>query len=153
MSSASSQRGGNGAFAWIGGLALLIGIAVVLAFSGTSSLAQTALPADAVKVFKPGAGATPGPTDTVTVRYVGRLATTGQVFDATPPGQTADFPLDKVVPGFSQGIQRMHVGEQSRIAIPAALGYGAQGTPGGPIPPNADLVFDVELVKVAKAAQ
>lgn len=152
MSASSPQAEGRGGpFVWIAGLGLLIAVAVGTAFAGTAGIAPAVLPADAVKTFRPGKGPMPGPTDVVTVRYAGRLAASGQVFDTTPPGQTADFPLDKVVSGFGQGIQRMHQGEQARITIPAALGYGAQGTPGGPIPPNADLVFDVELVRVTKA--
>ena len=150
MAVISPQRGGRGMVPWIVGLALLLAVAIGTAFMGTSFAQVPALPADAVKTLKAGTGPAPGPTDTVSVRYVGRL-TNGQTFDASPSGQTVDFPLNGVVPGFSQGIQRMHEGEQARITIPAALGYGAKGTPGGPIPPNADLVFDVELVKVTKA--
>ena len=146
----SGGKGSGGAIVWIAGLALLLAIAIGMAFMGTSFAQVAALPADAVKTMKAGSGPVPGPTDTVSVRYVGRL-TDGTVFDQSPPGQTVDFPLNRVVPGFSQGIQRMREGEKARITIPAALGYGAQGTPGGPIPPNADLVFDVDLVKVTKA--
>ena len=133
---------------WVAGLVLLLGVAIGAAFWGTASFAQTTLPDNAVTVIKAGAGDMPGPTDVVTVRYKGTLPN-GQVFDETPPGQTADFPLDRVVPGFSQGLQRMRPGEKARINIPPALGY-PEGTPDGAIPPGSNIVFEVELIRVVK---
>ena len=60
-------------------------------------------------------------------------------------------PLGAVVPGWQEGIALMPVGSKFKLWIPAKLGYGEQGTPGGPIGPNATLVFDVELLDIVKA--
>ena len=77
------------------------------------------------------------------VNYIGYLAATGEVFDQ---GMGVEFPVGGVIPGFSQSLMAMGKGGVSRFCIPAALGYGARAT--GPIPANADLVFQVELVDV-----
>ena len=77
------------------------------------------------------------------VNYIGYLAATGEVFDH---GMGVEFPVGGVIRGFGQGLQTMGKGGVSRLCIPAALGYGAKTT--GPIPANADLVFQVELVDV-----
>ena len=77
------------------------------------------------------------------VNYIGYLAATGEVFDQ---GMGVEFPVGGVIPGFSEGLQTMGKGAVARLCIPAALGYGAKAT--GPIPANADLVFQVELVDI-----
>lgn len=92
-------------------------------------------------VIKPGKGERPIAESTVTVNYKGMLTADGTEFDA---GQDAQFPVGGVIPGFAQGLQLMQAGGSYRLCIPAALGYGAAGT--GPIPANADLVFEVELL-------
>ena len=92
-------------------------------------------------MLRPATGAKPAETDFVLVSYIGYLAATGAVFDQ---GVQASFPVNGVIPGFSQGLQMLAKGGIGRFCIPAALGYGAQGA--GPIPANADLVFQVELV-------
>lgn len=92
-------------------------------------------------VIKPGNGERPNAESKVTVNYKGMLTADGTEFDS---GQAAQFPVGGVIPGFAQGLQLMQVGGSYRLCIPAALGYGAAGT--GPIPPNADLVFEVELL-------
>jgi len=87
---------------------------------------------------------------TVTVNYVGVLYHGGKVFDASwKRGETFSFPLGKgqVIPGWDQGVAGMHVGGRRELIIPAALGYGAQGSPPS-IPPNAPLVFVVDLLGV-----
>lgn len=86
---------------------------------------------------------------TVTVHYVGRL-TDGTVFDASEPrGQAFTFQLGagQVIQGWDQGFAGMKVGGTRQLIIPAELGYGARGA-GGVIPPNATLVFDVQLLDV-----
>ncbi|HEX3905758.1 MAG TPA: FKBP-type peptidyl-prolyl cis-trans isomerase [Polyangia bacterium] len=102
---------------------------------------------DEVKV---GEGATATKGKMISVHYTGRL-TDGTKFDSSlDRGQPIDFPLGSgvVIKGWDQGIEGMKVGGKRKLTIPPDLAYGARGTPGGPIPPNATLVFDVELVGV-----
>ena len=90
----------------------------------------------------------PGRTDCVTVNYKGTFID-GRVFDQSPAGQPISFPVNRVIPGWTEALQLMHVGETWELAIPSKLAYGARGTPDGTIPPNTPLVFSVELLKVA----
>lgn len=100
-------------------------------------------------VLKEGTGAKPGPTDEVTVHYTGRLLD-GTVFDSSVErGEPATFPLDKVIPGWTEGLQLMSEGSKYRLFIPSELAYGSKGS-GDKILPNSTLIFDVELIKVAK---
>ena len=88
----------------------------------------------------------PGPTANVTVHYTGWL-TDGSMFDSSVArGQPSSFPLNRVIAGWTEGLQLMVVGEKRRFWIPGDLAYGSQGRPG--IPPNALLVFDVELLGI-----
>ena len=99
------------------------------------------------EILKAGAGASPAAGDTVAVHYEGRLID-GTVFDSSiARGQPAVFQLDQVIPGWTEGVQLMQPGAKYRFTIPPELGYGARGA-GGTIPPNAVLVFDVELLAV-----
>ena len=92
-------------------------------------------------------GAHPSATDQVTVHYKGTL-TDGKVFDSSyDRGKPATFPLNRVIPGWTEGVQLMTVGSKYKFTIPSNLGYGAAGA-GGVIPPNATLVFEVELLKI-----
>ena len=96
-----------------------------------------------------GDGPEAAPTDTVQVKYVGAFYETGEEFDTSwgsAPGDATSFPLTGVIEGFSQGIAGMKVGGRRQLTVPSDLGYGPQG--GGPIPPNATLVFVVDLVGV-----
>lgn len=102
------------------------------------------------QVVTEGKGAKPQPTDTVRVHYKGTLLD-GKTFDSSyDRGEPASFPLNQVVPGWQEGIALMPVGSKYKFWIPSKLGYGEKGTPGGPIPPNATLVFEVELLDIAK---
>ncbi len=92
-------------------------------------------------------GAMPSASDTVTVHYHGTLVD-GTVFDSSiDKGQPATFPLNGVIPGWTEGVQLMKVGDKFRFYIPSELAYGANGV-GNVIGPNATLIFDVELIDI-----
>lgn len=100
------------------------------------------------KVVKKGSGAHPTATSTVSVKYTGKLQN-GTVFDSTDKsgGKPVSFPLNRVIPGWTEGLQLMQPGAVYEFVIPSNLAYGPQGVPGA-IPPNATLIFDVELISV-----
>ena len=164
---ADAKTGGYGLGKWIvAGVVLATG-AVALALAGTSAQrapareAGTFLKTNAekpgvtttasglqVEMLAAGEGPTPTINDTVAVHYEGRLAD-GTVFDSSyQRGQPAVFGVADVIPGWTEGLQLMRPGGKARFTIPPELGYGAQGA-GGVIPPNAVLVFDVELLAIA----
>jgi FKBP-type peptidyl-prolyl cis-trans isomerase len=100
--------------------------------------------------LKPGTGAKPTASDTVRVHYTGTLLD-GTKFDSSyDRNEPVVFALEQVVPGWKEGLQLMPVGSKFKLWVPGALGYGDTGTPGGPIPPNATLVFEVELLEIVK---
>ena len=100
------------------------------------------------QVLTEGKGAKPKPTDMVRVHYKGTLLD-GKQFDSSyERNQPVEFPLQQVVPGWQEGIALMPVGSKYQLWIPSKLGYGEKGTPGGPIPPNSVLVFEVELLDI-----
>jgi FKBP-type peptidyl-prolyl cis-trans isomerase len=85
---------------------------------------------------------------TVVAHYVGTL-TDGTKFDSSyDRDQPATFLLTQVIQGWQEGIPGMKVGGKRKLVVPAALGYGKRGTPDGKVPPDADLIFEVELVDV-----
>jgi FKBP-type peptidyl-prolyl cis-trans isomerase FkpA len=91
-------------------------------------------------------GDTPAATDTVTTHYEGRLID-GTVFDSSyQRGEPASFPLNRVIPGWTEGLQLMAPGAKHRLYVPAELGYGDRAA--GSIPPNSTLIFDVELLSI-----
>jgi FKBP-type peptidyl-prolyl cis-trans isomerase FkpA len=91
-------------------------------------------------------GPKPTAADTVTVHYVGTLID-GTTFDSSVErGQPATFPLNQVIPGWTEGVQLMSVGEKYKFVIPAELAYGDQGA--GTIPAGSTLLFDVELLDI-----
>ena len=98
-------------------------------------------------IIRQGSGPKPGREDTVLVHYEGRLIDK-TVFDSSyQRGQPAAFPLDQVIPGWTEGVQLMPTGSKFHFVVPPALGYGARGA-GGVIPPGAVLEFDIELLAV-----
>ncbi|MBB4658202.1 FKBP-type peptidyl-prolyl cis-trans isomerase [Parvularcula dongshanensis] len=98
-----------------------------------------------------GEGESPAATDVVEVNYRGTLPD-GTEFDSSySRGQSATFPLNQVIPGWTEGVQLMNVGDTYRFYVPSDLAYGETGTPGGPIGPNQALVFDVELLGIEPA--
>ena len=99
------------------------------------------------KVEKPGTGKSPAANSVVKVHYTGKLVD-GKVFDSSVErGEPIEFPLNQVIPGWTEGLQLMKEGEKATLYIPSNLGYGPQGVP-GTIPPNSTLIFDVELIEV-----
>ncbi len=99
------------------------------------------------KVLSQGTGASPQPTDQVTVNYRGTLLD-GTEFDSTyQRGKPATFQVDKVIPGWQEALAKMKPGAKWELYVPPQLAYGANSPP--PIPPNSLLKFDVELVSVA----
>lgn len=101
------------------------------------------------EILREGDGEKPSATDRVTVHYRGELVD-GTVFDSSyDRGQPATFPLNGVIRGWTEGLQLMPVGSKYKFTIPPELGYGARGA-GGRIPPNATLIFDVELLSIAR---
>lgn len=97
-----------------------------------------------------GKGPNPSPADRVEVHYDGRFATDGEQFDTSYGDEPASFRLNQVIPGWTEGLQNMRPGDEFMFWIPSAMGYGENGSPGG-IPPNADLMFRVELLGVTPA--
>lgn len=99
------------------------------------------------EVLKEGTGKSPKATDTVRCHYEGRLLD-GTVFDSSyKRGEPADFGLNQVITGWTEGVQLMKEGAKFRFTIPYLLAYGEQGA-GSSIPPFSTLIFDVELIKV-----
>ncbi len=99
------------------------------------------------EITKEGTGNSPKETDVVTVHYTGKLVD-GTVFDSSiERGEPTQFPLNKVIPGWTEGLQLLKEGGKATLYIPSKLGYGEQGA-GDIIPGNATLIFDVELIKI-----
>lgn len=94
-------------------------------------------------ITDPGNDVRPNPTDIVKVHYKGTLLD-GTVFDQTQPDTPAEFPLDRVIAGWQEGLQLIGVGGKATLFVPSKLGYGPQDM--GTIPANSILVFDVELL-------
>ena len=100
------------------------------------------------QVISEGKGAKPTADDVVKVHYKGTLLDGTTFDDSIERGEPVVFPLSQVVAGWREGIALMPVGSKFKFWIPSELGYGETGTPGGPIGPNATLVFEVELLEV-----
>ncbi|OFX38851.1 MAG: hypothetical protein A2X08_07295 [Bacteroidetes bacterium GWA2_32_17] len=99
------------------------------------------------KVIKEGTGAKPKAESTVTTNYTGKFLD-GKVFDSSEGKTPAEFPLNQVIPGWTEGIQLMSVGAKYEFYIPYNLAYGERGNPQGGIAPFSTLVFEVELLGI-----
>lgn len=99
----------------------------------------------------PGTGQEVKASDTVTVDYTGAIAATGTIFQSSKDmGQPISFPLNGVIPGWTEGVPGMKVGGTRRLLIPAEKAYGANPPSGSGIPANADLVFDITLHSIGE---
>jgi FKBP-type peptidyl-prolyl cis-trans isomerase FkpA len=98
--------------------------------------------------LKDGSGKNPAATDVVKVHYKGTFPD-GREFDSSyKRGQAAEFPLNRVIKCWTEGVQLMKVGGKAKLTCPSAIAYGERGA-GGAIPPNATLQFEVELLDIA----
>ncbi|MEE4199807.1 FKBP-type peptidyl-prolyl cis-trans isomerase [Erythrobacter sp.] len=135
-----------------------IWLGVVIAVLLGAGLAFAAVPKGfSIDTIVEGTGPTPEEGDMVFVKYRGSLAATGEVFDESqdiplpvagvfPEGSPFPVEEDATIEGFYQGLQQMRKGGRYELYIPADMAYGAEPPPGAPIPPNADLVFEIEVV-------
>ncbi|MDZ4140081.1 MAG: FKBP-type peptidyl-prolyl cis-trans isomerase [Erythrobacter sp.] len=135
-------------------------IGVVLAIAVGAGLAWAAVPRGVdVDTQVAGTGAMPKVGDVVFLKYKGKLAADGTVFDESrdiplpvegifPEG--TPFPIEEgaTIPGFFEGLQQMQKGGKYTLFIPADKAYGAEPPPGAPIPPNADLEFEIEVIEI-----
>jgi len=102
------------------------------------------------EVVRKGTGKSPGATSEVEVHYAGWL-TNGKLFDSSyDQGETVTFPLDQVIPGWTEGLQLMKEGAVYKFTIPGDLAYGVRGNPRAGIGPNETLIFHIELIRVLK---
>ncbi|PZN96692.1 MAG: peptidylprolyl isomerase [Alphaproteobacteria bacterium] len=160
---------GGGATRWLVGGAVVAAVVAISVYLGTQGQVAAVrqddmkfLAANAKKdgvvttasglqydVIRAGSGPRPASTDTVLVHYEGRLVDRARtVFDSSyQRGQPAPFPLDQVIPGWTEGVQLMPTGSKYHFVVPPQLAYGARGA-GGVIPPGAVLEFDIELLAV-----
>jgi FKBP-type peptidyl-prolyl cis-trans isomerase FkpA len=135
-------------------------IGVILALLVGAGLAWAAVPRSfSIDTITEGTGPTAAKGDVVFVKYKGKLAADGTVFDESqdiplpvqglfPEG--SPFPIEEgaTIPGFFQGLQQMQKGGKYELFIPADQAYGATPPPGSPIPPNADLEFEIEVIDI-----
>ncbi|MDP9046015.1 MAG: FKBP-type peptidyl-prolyl cis-trans isomerase [Pseudomonadota bacterium] len=100
--------------------------------------------------LREGTGARPAASDVVKVNYRGTFAN-GSEFDSSySRNEPAEFPLNGVIPCWTEGVQQMKVGGKAKLTCPARLAYGERGAGGGKIPPNTPLQFEIELLQVTK---
>ena len=134
------------------GLILLVLAGVALAWFGAGALrGEITASGLQFRTIQAVEGPSITANDGVVIEYEGRL-TDGTVFDTTEGKGPAPMIAGQVIPGFAEALQKMQKGGRYKFRIPAALGYGASPPPGGPIPPNADLDFDVNVVQVVPNA-
>jgi FKBP-type peptidyl-prolyl cis-trans isomerase FkpA len=134
------------------GLILLVLAGIALAWFGAGALRGETTPSGLqFRTVQAGSGPQITANDGVMIEYEGRL-TDGTVFDTTEGKGPAPMIAGQVIPGFAEALQKMQKGGRYKMRIPAALAYGATPPAGGPIPPNADLDFDVSVVQVVPNA-
>ncbi len=127
----------------------LAGLAAIQAHADTKPAVQKLPSGVEVTHLKVGSGPKPEASSTVKVHYEGKLAD-GTVFDSSyKRGEPISFPLGRVIPCWTQGVQTMQVGGKATLQCPSKTAYGAAGA-GGVIPPNADLTFTVELLGIER---
>ncbi|MDB5945227.1 MAG: FKBP-type peptidyl-prolyl cis-trans isomerase fkpA precursor (Rotamase)-like protein [Ramlibacter sp.] len=115
----------------------------------TTSTATTTKSGLVYQSLKEGSGASPAATDTVKVHYRGTFQD-GREFDSSyKRGEPTEFPLNRVIPCWTEGVQLMKPGGKARLTCPPAIAYGERGA-GGVIPPNSTLNFEIELVSVKR---
>ncbi|MEO6434577.1 MAG: FKBP-type peptidyl-prolyl cis-trans isomerase [Tepidisphaeraceae bacterium] len=150
VSPAPVRRSGVGKL-WLG-ILVLIAAGVALAWIGAASLRGEITPSGLqFRTVEAGSGPQIKAVDGVMIEYEGRLLD-GTVFDSSEGRGPTPMIAGQVIPGFAEALTRMQKGGRYRIRIPAALGYGDSPAPGSPIPPNADLEFDVHVVQVVPNA-
>jgi len=136
---------------WLAMLAL-VAAAIALAWLGTSSMrGETTATGVQIRTLSAGTGPLIKEMDGVLVEYQGRLKD-GTVFDESGARGPQPMIPAQVIPGFREALLRMQQGGSYRVLIPSALAYGAQPPAGAPIPPNADLEFDVKIVQLVPNA-
>ena len=138
---------GRGVRLWIAFL-LVIAAGVALAWLGVQSVRDRIVLVDTVQA---GSGPTIQPQDGVLIEYEGRLDD-GKVFDSSAGKGPILLLANQVIPGFAEALSKMQKGGRYKVRIPSSLAYGASPPPGGPIPPNANLDYDVHVVQVVPNA-
>lgn len=124
----------------------LVGFAAAAAQAGTPEKTPSGL---IYESLKDGTGAKPAPADSVQVHYRGTLVN-GSEFDSSyKRGQPATFPLNRVIPCWTEGVGKMKEGGKAKLTCPPGIAYGSRGA-GAAVPPDATLTFEVELLKVVR---
>jgi len=130
--------------------ACLLAAAVTLAGAAIAQTAPVTTKSGLVyQSLKDGSGASPAATDTVKVHYKGTFPD-GREFDSSyKRGEPTEFPLNRVIPCWTEGVQLMKPGGKAKLVCPPSIAYGERGA-GGVIPPNATLHFEIELISVRR---
>ena len=127
----------------------LLSLAAAQAFAQAAPAPVTTKSGLVYQSLKEGNGASPASTDTVKVHYRGTFQD-GREFDSSHKrGEPTEFPLNRVIPCWTEGVQLMKPGGKAKLTCPPAIAYGERGA-GGVIPPNATLQFEIELLSVKK---
>ena len=128
---------------------VMIGLMALAATAAQAGAPEKTASGLVYESLKDGTGAQASPEATVQVHYRGTL-TNGTEFDSSyKRGQPATFPLNRVIPCWTEGVSKMKEGGKAKLTCPPNIAYGAQGA-GAAVPPNATLTFEVELIKVMR---